>query len=300
MQHPFAGILDENGTPLSTPTGESTPSRRDCLKSALQVGTGVVVGGLVGSAEAAPTKAAPNHPEHGGALPAVTRAGPGHPEHGGAHNKPKHPTKAGKGVEDGDGKTKLAAVDAELNSIQTLIKQGEWVEAGVRLNPLRGLKAGAEGSKAANQHSRREKLEKHVSAQAKTALETADKQAKAGELVPALTTYRQAASLGDGYGVQEKAQRAVAALAKQPGYPEALEKVKAIEKMKSDPPQVTTFAVGEEGGQVPPRPSTRAAGEEGGRPPGRITTKAIGEEGGRPRPPGPDPRPTTLAIGEEG
>ena len=47
--------------------------------------------------------------------------------------------------------------------------------------------------------------------------------------------------------------------------------------------KLTTFAIGEEGGEV----TTFAIGEEGG----EVTTLAIGEEGGE---------VTTLAIGEEG
>lgn len=58
-----------------------------------------------------------------------------------------------------------------------------------------------------------------------------------------------------------------------------------------DPPgrrrrDVTTFALGEEGGPNPPaygggRVTTQALGEEGGRPPRRrVTTYALGEEGG--------------------
>jgi hypothetical protein len=76
------------------------------------------------------------------------------------------------------------------------------------------------------------------------------------------------------------------------------------------PGQVTTQALGEEGGYRPPyRPSppiytTKALGEEGGsRPPPRYTTYALGEEGaGYPPPrnrPSP-PRYTTYALGEEG
>lgn len=69
--------------------------------------------------------------------------------------------------------------------------------------------------------------------------------------------------------------------------------------------QITTMAIGEEGGKRPVKPpvrSTRAVGEEGG---GKITTKALGEEGGRPvvtRARGEAGRPiaTTMAIGEEG
>ena len=56
-------------------------------------------------------------------------------------------------------------------------------------------------------------------------------------------------------------------------------------------PKVTTDAVGEEGGKpgvVPPVGTTKAVGEEGGPV---ATTLAIGEEGGK---------PTTLALGEEG
>ena len=59
--------------------------------------------------------------------------------------------------------------------------------------------------------------------------------------------------------------------------------------------QMTTMAIGEEGGKkkAPPKATTRALGEEGGRKPPIKTTKAIGEEGGR-------PIATTMAIGEEG
>jgi hypothetical protein len=75
--------------------------------------------------------------------------------------------------------------------------------------------------------------------------------------------------------------------------------------------QVTTQAVGEEGGYRPP-PSrssppvytTQALGEEGGnRPPPRYTTYALGEEGSGYRPPANRPSPpryTTFAMGEEG
>jgi hypothetical protein len=45
--------------------------------------------------------------------------------------------------------------------------------------------------------------------------------------------------------------------------------------------QVTTLALGEEGGRRP-GVTTRALGEEGGRRPG-ATTRALGEEGGRRR-----------------
>lgn len=70
--------------------------------------------------------------------------------------------------------------------------------------------------------------------------------------------------------------------------------------------EVTTLAIGEEGGAKPTTlaigeeggPSTRRLGEEGG-----VTTKALGEEGGptteAPREEG-GIRPTTLAVGEEG
>lgn len=54
----------------------------------------------------------------------------------------------------------------------------------------------------------------------------------------------------------------------------------------ADPGQVTTLAIGEEGGSLP---TTQAIGEEGGP---IFTTLAEGEEGG--------PIYTTLAIGEEG
>lgn len=74
--------------------------------------------------------------------------------------------------------------------------------------------------------------------------------------------------------------------------------------------QVTTQALGEEGGYRPPyrrQPpiyTTQALGEEGGsRPPPRYTTFALGEEGGGYRPPmnrPPPPRYTTFALGEEG
>jgi len=330
MQHPFSGILNEEG--VAEPGREETDgqSRRECLKSVLQVGAGVVAAGIVGTADGAVTRAGPghpehggrplgvtkaatSHPEHGGRPPAVTRAGPGHPEHGGKYRHLKHPTGAGKSLEDGNGQTKLANVDKELDAIAALAKKGQWAEAANRLSPLRGLKAGPSGSKAAGQHKRREALEKQLAKQVKTALTEADKQAKSGELVPALETYRKAQRLNEIYGAKQRTGKAIAALAKQPGYAEALEKVKAIEAAKkTQPPKVTTMALGEEGSRPPGRITTKAIGEEGGRPPGRITTHAVGEEGGRPphttqlgkesgeRPPGPQPIPTTLAVGEEG
>jgi hypothetical protein len=53
------------------------------------------------------------------------------------------------------------------------------------------------------------------------------------------------------------------------------------------PPDYTTLALGEEGGDIPPVMTTRAWGEEGGDGPPligppEVTTMAIGEEGGDP------------------
>jgi hypothetical protein len=68
--------------------------------------------------------------------------------------------------------------------------------------------------------------------------------------------------------------------------------------LPQDNNNVTTLAVGEEGGLCPPQATTLAVGEEGGSygPPSRpaITTQAIGEEGGYcppPVSPAQDPRP---------
>jgi len=70
--------------------------------------------------------------------------------------------------------------------------------------------------------------------------------------------------------------------------------------------QMTTMAIGEEGGKKkpPPKVTTRRMGEEGGKRPPVKTTKAIGEEGGRrpitrARNEHGGPVATTLAMGEE-
>jgi len=69
--------------------------------------------------------------------------------------------------------------------------------------------------------------------------------------------------------------------------------------------EMTTMAIGEEGGKKPrpPKATTRRLGEEGGKVPPVKTTKAIGEEGGRPitraRNEHGGPIATTMALGEE-
>jgi hypothetical protein len=241
MQHPFDGILDDS-------------TRRECLKSALVVGVGAIAGGA--QAARVTTQAGPGHPEHGGKPIASTKAGPSHPEHGGRFDRRPTPTAAGKGVEDGNGQTKLDAVDKELDRAEALTKAGKWTEAGPRLAALRKLKGGSSGSRAGKQHLRRSRLSKAVTTLAKSALAEADKQVTAGDLSAALETYGQALNLHSSFGVKTQAKKGLAELAKQPGYADAVAKI-------LEP-------------KAPKKPKNRPKPK---RPPGTITTLALGEEG---------------------
>ena len=170
---------------------------------------------------------------------------------------------------------------ADLAKAQASLKKGDWSDAAAKLTQVRKLAKPKDDKHGhyARLQKQREGLEKQLNKQITVALDKADKQAKADDLVPALLTYRKAKGVDEHYGFAKRVEKALAEMAKHKDYAVALKKVEKLEA--KDKPKPTTLALGEEGGGI----STQALGEEGGGirirplPPGRVTTFAVGEEG---------------------
>ncbi|MCG8586106.1 MAG: hypothetical protein MI757_15465 [Pirellulales bacterium] len=277
MKHPFAGIVDTE-IELEIESAEADEkTRREVLHSAVGLGVGAVALGATQVSLAQVTTQALGEEgtakpptvttfavgEEGSRPPAVTKAGPGHPEHAGQ---------------------KIRNAMRDLVKATASMAKGDWAGAAGQLNGIRKSPPPKDDkfghSKRLQQ--RREALEKKLKKMIASALDKADKQAKAEKLVPALLTYRKADQLDPHYGFDKRVDEALKEITKHKDYRVALKKVEKIEA-DAKKPKPTTLAIGEEGG-----PSV-------GRP-----TRARREEGREPLPPGADPRPTTDAIGEEG
>ena len=229
MQHPFDGILNEDGEAIG---------RRDCLKTAFGATVGLVVAAQAKDPSRSVTQAGPGHPEHGGR--ATTKAALSHPEHGGrpmTKAGPNHPEHGGR-----FDRLKPAPVADQLKQAEAALKKGDWFKAGQGLTRLQRSKS----TLTEAQQSKRDELAKTLKTQADAALDKADKQVKAKKLKKAGQVYSQALQLHPSLGLRERAEAGLAERRKgQRGA--VTERLGEDGKAMPPPGTVTTFALGEEG-----------------------------------------------------